>query len=258
MDRYSAAAAGLGPISWIADIVVPPQNYLPATYDRHMRRDGDDYIDPLSQLLPQGQAWPKWDTGSLLMKFVAGCAQIFGDVDSRASDLLERESDPRLTIELLPDWERNFGLPDDCLAEPVSIGDRQQALTQRMTLQGDQSRQFFLDYASAIGQKIQVIEHSPFMCGVSQCGDTRGLTDSGQPRWEVGGPNMRFYWTIAPDHPRLTWFRTGQSACGEHLLTIGIFTDAECIWNRLKPAHTELAFDFGNLVPLTKFQGIND
>jgi uncharacterized protein YmfQ (DUF2313 family) len=256
-DRYWRSI-GDGPVSWLPPVVVPLPRYDAITYDRHIRRSGEDYVQPLTYQFPQGQAWPKWDLDSNFMRWVQGSAQIWGDVDSRAADLLERESDPRMTIELLPDWERAFGLPDKCLSEPLTIGDRQKTLVHRITMQGGQSRQFFFDYASAIGQQIQIIEHSPFTCGISEVGDTRGQTDSGWWRWEIGDEHMRFYWTIAPAVPRLTWFRTGGvSELGkDHFLEIGIFTDAECIWNRLKPAHTELAFDFGSLVPISKYQGL--
>ena len=244
VDRYSAPT-GTGPVSWIPDQQYPQQFFALPTYDRHVRRAGDDYVDLIVQLHPTGQAWPSWDPTSFYIIWINGVAQIWGDVDGRADDLLVREADPRLTSELLPDWERAFGLPDDCLAEPLTIGNRQQALVTRVTMQGGQSRQFFQNLAFQVGQQIEVIEHSPFTCGLSQCGDTSYLTDSGWPRWELGDPIMRFYWTIAPAKPRLTWFRCGSvSELGKDpFLQIGLYTDTECLFNRLKPAHTALAWD---------------
>lgn len=243
MDRYTGPS-GTRPIDWIPQQVYPQQFFATPTYDRQVRRSGNDYVEPIVQLHPQGQAWPSWNQESVYMTWINGVSQIWGDVDGRADDFLRRESDPRTTIELLPDWEKAFGLPDDCLAEPLTVGDRQKALVMRITMEGGQSRQFFKDLAAQVGQQIEIIEHSPFTCGISQCGDTSYLTDSGFPRWECGDPTMRFYWTIAPAKPRLTWFRTGgPSVCGDHLLTIGQYTDSECLFNRLKPAHTELAFD---------------
>ena len=243
-DRYSCAV-GMEPVSYIPPQQYPQQIFATPTYDRHQRRDGDDYIQPMSMLYPNGPAWPKWDAASVFMNWVAGTSQIYGDVDHRADDLLVRESDPRMTVEMLSDWETAFGLPDSCLNEPVSIADRQRMLVLRITMEGGQSRQFMRDYASQIGQEIEVVEHSPFTCGISECGDTTYLTDSGWPRWELGDPHMRFYWTIAPSKPRLTWFRCGgASELGQdHFLEIGQYTDSECMFNRLKPAHTQLAFD---------------
>jgi uncharacterized protein YmfQ (DUF2313 family) len=140
--------------------------------DRHITRTGEEYAEQLGQLLPQGQAWPRdWD--SVLMTTVRGLTLIWGDIEQRASTLLEVESDPRRTIELLPDWERNWGLPDPCYSEPLAIYERQLALVMRMTMEGAQSRQFFIDVAAMIGYTITITEYRPFMCGMDRCGDSR-------------------------------------------------------------------------------------
>lgn len=90
--------------------------YVPAQIpppDRHIRRDGDAYGEQFLTFLPQGQAWPR-DPGSTLVNACLGLAHYYGFVDGRAADLLEIESDPRITVELLPDWEKAWGLPDPC------------------------------------------------------------------------------------------------------------------------------------------------
>src|SRR6516162_4653755 len=114
--------------------------------DKHVRRDGDDYAEALTDLLPWGMAWPR-DDESVLMKTVRGLAQVFGYVDARAADLLERETDPRLALEMLSDWERNFGLPDACMVSALTIDQRHQLLLFKMTLLGAQSREFFIGIA---------------------------------------------------------------------------------------------------------------
>jgi uncharacterized protein YmfQ (DUF2313 family) len=224
------------------------------TRDRHLRRSGDDYAHPLAALLPWGQAWPR-EPGSVLMKTVRGLAQYWGFVDGRAADLLERESDPRATIELLPDWERNWGLPDPCFAETLTIGDRQRMLVFKMTLLGAQSRKFFITDVSLgmLGVTITITEYAPFMCGVSRCGDTTAEEiaaggRAGDYRWYIGPPEMRFYWTVHVDQARLTWFRvtTGQTGVDPHL-RIGLNTDLECLLGRWKPAHTDIVFDYSGL-----------
>jgi uncharacterized protein YmfQ (DUF2313 family) len=221
--------------------------------DKHIRRSGDDYIEPLAALLPVGPAWPR-EYDSTLMKLVGGLAQIWGDpVDARAADLLERESDPRATIELLPDWERNWGLPDPCYAGPLTIADRQLALVMRMTMRGAQSRQFFIDVAAFLGYTITITEYAPFMAGVSNCGDTRTPPLDPSPlvgnfRWYIGPPEMRFYWTIRVTGARLTWFRSAQGQAGvDHHLEIGLAEDLECLLDRWKPAHTQIVFDYSNI-----------
>ena len=175
--------------------------------DRHVRRTGEDYLYSFLSLLPRGQAWPKHAPDSTLYLTSKGLTDFWGFVDARAGILLEIESDPRQTLELLSDWERAWGLPDPCFGAPQTIAARQTMLVLWMTLMGGQSREFFSYAASLIGYTITVEEFrewSPFMVGISHVGDTRDLNDvnldeEGKPyifRWEIGRPEMRFYWSV--------------------------------------------------------------
>jgi uncharacterized protein YmfQ (DUF2313 family) len=242
--------------------------------DRHVTRDGEDYAHAMQALLPQGQAWPR-NEESALMKVVRGLTRIWGDFEIRASKLLEMESDPRNTVELLPDWERNWGLPDPCYDEPQSIAERQLALVMRMTMQGAQSREFFIQVAAMIGYTITISEYRVFVVGIDGCGDCRVYgrlppdpnrdqwqreildprgdhLDDGElsawPNYGLGPPENRFYWTVHVDTAKLTWFRvtSGQTGVDPHL-RIGTADDLECLLNRWKPAHTQIIFDYSGL-----------
>lgn len=215
--------------------------------DLHIRRGPDEYTQGLASLLPQGRAWPR-DPSSVLMRLLRGLADVWGVViDPMLADLLERETDPRSTILLIEAWERALGLPDDCLSEPLGIEERQDAIVARLALKGGQSIPFFKSLAAALGYQIIIVEHSPFMAGISECGDTR-TEEGGGFRWEVGPETMRFYWTIKVVNARLTWFRAGSGQAGvDHHLEIGIASDLECVMQRYKPAHTELAFDYSGV-----------
>lgn len=201
-------------------------------------------------LLPRGQAWPKrW--GTTLAETVEGLSDYWGFVDGRAADLLEIESDPRTTVELLPDWERNWGLPDPCFPDATTISERQHMLVLYMTLLGGQSRAWFQYVAAFTGYQIEIAEWSPFMCGVSEVGDTRfEYDDTGLYRWYLGPPENRFYWYIQSDQAVLEWFRCGTSysQCGIHPhLKIYLDSPVECLLQRWKPAHTEIVFDYTNI-----------
>jgi len=241
------------------------------------------------------------------------------------ADLLEVESDPRYTIELLPDWERNWGLPDPCVKEPTTVGERRLALLQRMTMIGAQSRQFFIDLAASLGYTITITEYRTFVVGIDRVGDARvygngmvpmynewgnpwldvlGNPVSGAallwfrcgdgqcgikphlefgegeerelsewPYWGLGPDTNRFYWTVHLEHGKIVWFRcaSGQSGVDPHLIYIGpesrliwfrcgvhqcgvdpllfirIADDLECLFNRWKPAHTHVLFDYSGL-----------
>ncbi len=243
------------------------------TDDRHVRRTGDDYGNTFLSLLPQGPAWPR-TLGSTLDLACRGLAYYWGDVDRRAGDLLEQESDPRKTIELLPDWERNWGLPDPCYQEPLTLGERQLALVMRMTMQGSQSREFFINVAARTGYTIAISEYRVFVVGIDRCGDNRVYGDGsnpmvdernkpicnpkGQPvklgelsewpNYGIGPPENRFYWTVHVDQAKLIWFRvtSGQTGIDPHL-RIGTADDLECLLNRWKPAHTHIIFDYSGL-----------
>src|SRR5580765_8493616 len=156
--RTSVHRTGVDPhcriLAWSPPAPEPPELPLQVPFtpppDHHARRTGDDYGTAFLALLPQGQAWPR-EPGTTLDLACRGLAKYWGEVDRRASDLLEQESDPRKTVELLPDWERNWGLPDPCYEAPQTVGGRQQALVQRMTIVGAQSREFFIAVAASIG-----------------------------------------------------------------------------------------------------------
>jgi uncharacterized protein YmfQ (DUF2313 family) len=243
--------------------------------DRHVRRSGDDYVDALAALLPTGPAWPR-EYDSVLMTLVGGLSQIWGDVDDRAADLLERESDPRETIELLPDWERAFGLPDPCYTAPQSVDERQLALVMRMTMLGAQSREFFIGVAAQIGYHITITEYRTFVVGLDHVGDARTIgvvppdpmpnewgrpimnargdapvADSELSEWPyygLGPDTNRFYWTVHVDQAKLVWFRCASGQCGvDPHLRIGLADDLECLLGRLKPAHTQIIFDYSGL-----------
>jgi uncharacterized protein YmfQ (DUF2313 family) len=181
------------------------------------------------------------------MGLVAGLAEIWGSqIDVRAADLLERESDPRSTIELLEDWERVAGLPDPCVAEPLTIEARRAALVNKLTTEGGQSRAFFIGVAAALGYTITIREHSPFMCGISQCGVTED--DAGDPYWEIGAPEIRFFWSVRVGAVRVSWWRFGSAVIGvDPHVRIALATDLECLFRRWKPAHTEVVFDYSAL-----------
>jgi len=201
--------------------------------DKYIRRGGDEYGSALFDCLPFGQAWPRTEEG-VLYKVVYGLAKIWGDVDGKAGDLLQIESDPTKTTEMLTDWERNFGLPDFCFPIPPTDEDiRRTLLVKKMTLLGAQDRQFYIDQADDVGQAVSISEHAPYMCGVSRCGDSRmpSLTDDvDHYRWELGRPEIRFYWEV--------------KLLALHPDYVGV--DIFCLLRRWKPAHTEVLFDFSS------------
>jgi uncharacterized protein YmfQ (DUF2313 family) len=220
--------------------------------DGWVPHSADDYLQAFNRLLPQGLAWNR-DIDSVQQQLWTGLNDYWGDVDANAALLLTIESDPRQTLQLLPDWEHAWGLPDPCVAEPMSVDARRTALLTKMTMLGGQSRQFFLDVATALGYTITITEYAPYMCGISRCGDTTiedqaAGGDGYHYRWELGPPESRFVWTIHVSAVRYSQFICGASECGiDRLLSFALATDLECVFRRYKPAHTEIVFDYSQL-----------
>jgi uncharacterized protein YmfQ (DUF2313 family) len=214
--------------------------------DTWVPRTGTEYAGALRDLLPDGLAWPR-DPSSYLQKWCAGNGLIWGDVDASAAQLLTVESDPRAALAMLPDWERNFGLPDPCLAlPPQTIGARQAALVNKMTILGGQSIAFFTSVALSLGYPVTITEYSPYQCGISQCGDTRNA--AGAWRWQMGAATIRYFWTVNVGAAPLSWLRCGDGQCGiDSSLTIGEATGLQCRLGQWKPAHTQVLFNYSGL-----------
>ena len=230
----------------------PPPPPMPA--DRHVRRGQDEYQFALSALLPKGIAWPRWPT-TVQQAVIRGLAGIWGFVDSRAADLLERESDPRQTVEMLDSWEKAWGLPDPCLeGAEQTIGQRQQALVMRMTLLGAQSRVFFIGVAAQLGYTVTITEYRPFMVGIDRCGDNRAYDSAtgqlGPWPCQIAPPDIRFAWTMHVGNRALIWFRSakGQAGIDPHL-RIDFPTDLICMIEKWAPAHTQVIFDLTSSTP---------
>ena len=133
--------------------------------------------------------------------------------------------------ELLPDWERVYGLPDACLADiESSVTSRIAAVIDKIRRGGGLSRQFFIDLAAALGYSISITEYSP-------------LTVSSPVTYPLYDTDSQYYWQVSlatgtPPRPitvldsvttPLVVYQTG-------LL--------ECLLQKLKPAHTELLFAY--------------
>jgi uncharacterized protein YmfQ (DUF2313 family) len=231
--------------------------------DLFVRRSAEDYTEAFFSLHPTGPAWPHAEPptasdssehgdGEALSDLTRGLAQVWGDkVDARAADLLFIETDPRFATEMLPDWERAFGLPDPCVQEQYTLEERRLSLIERISAEGGQSRAYFYNLAARLGYVIRIVEYSPFMAGISRCGDTRPTGTNGELyRWQVAPPEIRFYWTVRVYGSRVSWFRAGEGQCGiDPMVRFSQAMDLECLFRRYKPAHTEILFDYANVTP---------
>lgn len=193
-----------------------------------MAMTGADYLSQLQALLPQGPAWPR-DPEAVLTLLLDAWAEEFARVDGRAGRLQE-ENDPRVTTELLADWERVAGLPSSCMVGiDQAIAERRAALHTKLTRLGGQSRQFFIDLAASLGYTVTITEFRPFHVNDHVNDD-------------IAGALWTFVWQVNAQLNTVRRFTVG-SAVNEALASWGNAL-LECAISQLKPAHTKVLFAY--------------
>lgn len=200
-----------------------------------IRRDPVAYAGQMQQLLPTGPAW-QVPPGGVMAGLLLALGEEFARIDGRAAALLD-EADPRSALELLPDWERVAGLPDECTGQPDDTGERQVALHQKLTGLGGQNRAAYVELAARIGYSIVIEEHREARVGMR----------AGDP---VNGLAWAFAWTVHVTPPEgfltegefLAYAKVGDRA-GVRLVGYGRL-DIECVIRRAAPAHTTVLFAY--------------
>jgi uncharacterized protein YmfQ (DUF2313 family) len=186
------------------------------------------YLQLLQKLLPSGSAFNRED-GTTLAGVLSAFADEFARVDGRVETLL-READPRTTTELLTDWERIVGLPDECAPQLGSVAERRNAVTLRYSNLGGQAKSYFINLAARLGFTITITEFKPFQAG-SKAGDPL-TNEAWRNTFRVNSPAET-----------VRTFKAGSKA-GEPLAEWG--NDIlECTINRVKPAHTVVQYAYG-------------
>jgi uncharacterized protein YmfQ (DUF2313 family) len=190
----------------------------------------EDYAQLLADLLPRGWAWPR-DPDTVLMRTFAGLAAEFARIHGRDCDLLT-ESYPGTALETLTDWERLCGLPDPCVAPPLTtLQERRAAVLARLASRGGQSRAYYIAVAAALGFDITITEFFAFRTGQNRAGDP------------VNGVAWCYTWRINAAEWTVWSFRAGLSTAGEALRRWGN-QRLVCAIEPLKPAHTILQFAY--------------
>lgn len=182
-----------------------------------------DYQNQLVRLLPQGKAWH----GLTLKTILNAISEEFFKIHLRSEDLID-EADPRTTFELLEDWERITGMPDDCSTLDATIQGRRNQVVAKLIQKGGQTPQFFIDLAAALGYTVTIEEYDQFHVGDPVGGPLFGID------W------MHAFGVIGPLNNVLP-FKVNENSVGERLVEFGdeVF---ECIMSKAKPAHSVILF----------------
>ncbi len=120
---------------------------------------------------------------SVINDLIDGLTVEFSRLTARVADLFD-EMDPRTTVEMLPGWERNWGLPDPCTQPPlVTVPERQAALTARVTARGAGGSNVakLIAIAVELGYTDAFIRrfHLPAFTCTSQCDDPLNTLETG-------------------------------------------------------------------------------
>lgn len=183
----------------------------------------------IRKVLPHGPAWSR-SVGSTLNKLLTAAADELARVFGRA-DTLVLEAHPATTVEMLPAWEAEFGLPDPCITDPMTDDDRRAAVAGKLAAVGGQSPQYFIDVAAELGIPITIDELKPAQCGIAQC----GLDAVGDEKWG-------FVWMVKAAQAPDDYFEMGDPV-GDPLVR---FEDQllECVIDQIKPAHTAVIYAY--------------
>lgn len=176
-----------------------------------MGMSAEQYRDQLLARQPPGAALPT-DPESTWAKLLLALADELARLDARAEVLLE-EADPRTTYELLPDWERNVGLPDSCVPGAQTVEQRRAALIARLALGGNLSRQYLIGAAARLGYTITITEYLPHT--VDSDVDAPLYGEGWAFAFRVNAPAVTvFYATVDSDvDAPLAWWGNDQLEC---------------------------------------------
>lgn len=200
-----------------------------------MAYSADNYLQMLINLLPRGRAWSR-DPDSILYKLMHAFSAELGRIDGRNTDL-SIERDTRFTIELLPDHEKDLGLPDECTTLAETIAERRRIANSKLVTDTGLDKQTYIDIAADLGYIITITEFTPCWSGMAVSGDP------------CGDQQNIFYWQVnviitAETFEDWVYFTCGSSECGDLLIYAPLLSVLECVLNTYKPAWTKMLFTY--------------
>ena len=150
--------------------------------------------------------------------------------DARADKLL-LEQDPSKTVELLPEWEKEVGLPDECSGLAPTIPERRTNLIAKLLARGGQSEDYFVNLFEEQGIAITIYHKQPSYVPLSIPG-------------YVTGEAYKFIWFVDIPDFQVDYGEIGDGI-GDYL---GIFlssSNVACIIEKYKPAYTKVVYNYG-------------
>lgn len=188
-----------------------------------------DFRAAILRLLPPGPIWPR-ASGSMVSAMASVWAPTFQRNGQRAANLLT-DSFPATAVELLPEWEATFNLPDPCAGPNPLLTQRQAQVVARLTDGGGCSEKYYINFAKTLGYDITITRFSPARFGQARFGD-RYLGAEWAFVWQVNCPDI----TIVPA-------RFGHAQFGDPYRSWGLNV-LGCEMRARAPARTQVIFNF--------------
>lgn len=184
------------------------------------------HAELLARLLPPVAYDPQ--APNLLVELAADGNAL--DAARVAAELILTEADPRSTYYLLPDWERELGLPDPCVGPLPTLAQRRDAVAAKLYMLAGQNPQFYIDLAARLGFTITVTEFLDIHT-VESSVETPLYDEAWLFAWQVNAPLETIREATVDssvDEPLRSW--------GNAML--------ECAIKRFKPSHTTVIFSY--------------
>nr|WP_194299968.1 putative phage tail protein [Acetobacter musti] len=186
-----------------------------------------DFKKALLSLLPRGRIWSREPDG-LPAQLMEVWAPTYVRQSARAANLIV-DAFPATTTELLTEWQETLGLPDPCAGDNPTLAQQRSQIVSRLTDTGGCSEPYFISLAAALGYTITITQFTR-----SRFGRTFGTTFGGDAwsyAWQVNMPEFTISHLTFGDQ-----FGKAFASWGDTVL--------QCEFERLKPAHTVLIFNY--------------
>lgn len=192
------------------------------------RHTKDQHTNSLAHHLPNGRAWNwKWKDNSDGRDFLRGLACEL----VRSEDLLIQfyeQLDPTQTTDLLVEWEKAVGIPDDCFSGDGTLEERRTHVVVKLASLGVQSADDFVQLAKLFGVDITI---SYFLGGAAF---------PLQFPVQFGGDTTPYRFTIIVNYPRPLTNRFPLKF--PYPFSDGLDNLIECLFRKLKPANCDIIF----------------
>ena len=92
----------------------------------------EDTSQQVADSLPRGRAWGAKNTEGSNTRGLINSVAVAHNRGQQQIELLDREFRIDQTFDLLEDWERSVGIPDECLGASETLAQRRQAVIDRL------------------------------------------------------------------------------------------------------------------------------